>query len=187
MASPMFDKKLTLEDIYSEVLDIFADMGFSEETYWHDSGGPLVKKGEKEEGEADSKESVGDLPSAVDPRRVAFLRRLKGSLFGLVNREGEGFDDYRAHVYENFVYLEHPKTNNAAYFFDVETISRGDLPKDPEAFGQWRDAQPWLQLIRGGSRKEWRQAGAEKFVHNTQGGPWETRLDEKIKNKLGLQ
>ena len=113
--------------------------------------------------------------AGMDPRRMKFLQHQPDALFGHIT-EKAGFKDYRLVFFPDFIILEHPKEENAAYFIDlpepIDFTSKNLSKADREAIVKkyWH---PDLQVTK------WQmvQQGNKRIVHI---GDWSNRLQEEI-------
>lgn len=116
--------KISNEQLYDEILDIINKVGMD---FWYNEPQEILNVPDwpmpEKEKEGEPKRVI-----AEDPRRIEFLRKQPDVLFGFYGQEG--FLGYRGFVFENFIALEHPKRENAAYFIDFrEPISKEEAEK----------------------------------------------------------
>jgi hypothetical protein len=118
-------------------------------------------------------------PVGIDPERLTFLQHQPDALFGHITQK-DGFKDYRLVFFPNYIILEHPAEENAAYFIDLpegDTIVMPEYPKrsDIEAIvtKYWK---PNLQV----TKKEMIDSGNTRIPHQ---GDWMTRMQEEIQKR----
>lgn len=115
----------------------------------------------------------------IDRDRLKFLRGQSEALFGFVNGREGGFRGYRGFVFPNFVLLEHPETENAAYFIDIPRIekNRADISLLDKMNFMRKD---WVRELSI-SRPEHIARRTKRIIHE---GRWPVEMQEEIDKRL---
>lgn len=175
---PPLNKQITKEGLLREILQNYETIGLEQ---WVKVDFDIFPPGSREETEGTGGPKKDSMPSVIDPKRIAFIEQQQGFLFGFANSEKGGFDGYRAFVFRSFVFLEHPMTQNGAYFLEIPVIDQNEIPKDPQKIADWIKKQSWAEILRTG-RMEARKKGASVRVHS--GESWEKRMQDEIKERI---
>ncbi|MDP3985743.1 MAG: hypothetical protein Q8P82_03180 [bacterium] len=161
--------------IFAEVVRDFERLGLD---FWIDVDVDILPPGEWPAiDESPPKEKAS---SVLDSRRLEFLRKHPAAYFGFKNPQQGGFQSYHGVVFPNFLILEHPETNNAAYFVDFPPIT-GSVPDSARERRNWLMAQPWIRWLGSKTKRELREHGARALFHS---GEWMERMKERITERL---
>lgn len=154
---------------------------------------PLQDEGAKREKSAGAADGGDDMESPIDCEREKFLRSQRGAMFEFANRS-IGFRGYRGLLFQNFIYLENPLRNNAAFIVDLpeeidfEVIERELVMKNSEV-GEKKVSKEeireevlkryWKPISeKAKTRKELVAMGAQRFVHTPE--TWQENIGKAI-------
>lgn len=127
----------------------------------------------------------------LDIERLKFLEQQSYAICGFVNKKN-GFRGYHGVVFPNFILLEHPRRNNAAYLVDIKRPVEVDedifrRPADERVDEKTYEkilADTWKPISdkaksRGELRREF---NAQRVIHTP--NTWKQRLQEAIDSHL---
>lgn len=172
--------KLSTDDILAEILNNVEELDFN---FWIPVDKKFLQPGEWSQGEKEEHREHKD-KAVVDPERIPFLRNQPGAKFGFVSTLDGGFEGYHGVVFEGkegwFAVLEHPTTENAAYFIDdIPPFEwRKDMTREKQK--EVLLAQPWIEWLSK-SKKMLRDHGSTYVVHRP--GAWKEQIMEEIRKR----
>ncbi len=178
------DIKASKEEILDEILNSIDKMGID---FWYAEPQKILNIPDwpalpKEEEGKELKRTI-----ASDPRRVEFLRKQPDALFGFYGQEG--FLGYRGFVFRNFIVLEHPKRENAAYFIDFDQPIGEEEIKDvlEKITAKKRILEKYWKPFEGKGKWQTSQsAGVERMIHKPIDN-WITQMTEALNKRNQLE
>ncbi len=149
--------KLSQEKIYGSVLDSLDRIGLD---FWHNNPQQILPP----DWPVSPKENPGKKKFIeTDPRRIEYLRKQPDALFGFLGNNG--FRNYYGFVFKNFIVLENPKCENAAYFVELPNLSEEEIKVAQTYSGREELIENYWKPYENRGKWDLYTSGHERMTH----------------------
>lgn len=175
------DLTATKQQIYAEILDVLDSIGLD---FWYDDKEKIL---EDHDWPMPLKEEIGGAGAYVptDRRRIEFLQKQPDSIFGFSAR----LNEYKAFVFKNFIVLENPRCENAAFFIDFPEgteLSQDEIGRCDTHTGRKRIVQGyWQQYEHLGKWALFQQPAVERIIHD-QVDNWISQMKSRLNSRNNI-